>query len=330
MILCLLFFLKWFIVDPNQSESVINYAQELYQNAQSENVVGSVLSPEVLDSADPLDSSDSFTSPIFPNSSDATDSQDAFMKKTLIAKFIPLIQLNLDVKGWIEIDGTNINYPVLQPTKENPEYYLTKNIEKNEDRSGSIFLDLSSDIELPSQSLLIHGHNMSSSGTMFHELMNYKELSFLISHPTIHFDTIYEEGDWIIFAVFMTNASSEHDSLFSYQKGSFHTASEFLNFIYQIRVRSIYNTPVSITDDDQILLLSTCTYELENYRLVVAAKRINTEPEFTFDVNNVTKNQMPLYPDSWYEQYGGTKPTVSSFEQALINNEISWYQPTTP
>ncbi len=246
-----------------------------------------------------------------------------------LEKFSHLLELNPDVKGWIQIEGTNINYPVLQSTKEDPEYYLTRNIKKEEDRFGSIFLDINTNIETPTQSLLIHGHNMSTSGTMFHELMNYNDFDFLINYPLIQFDTLYEESYWKIFSVLKTNGSSAKEELFDYQRGSFLDSSDFLNFVYQIKVRSIFNIPLKISKEDQILLLSTCSYELPNYRTVIVAKKLRPGESEELSRESVTKNKSPLYPDSWYQQYGGTPPAITNFEDALKNGEINWYQEIT-
>lgn len=264
----------------------------------------------------------------FPSTSVETDHQVPYTdsaKDAPLEKFDPLLELNPDVKGWIQIDGTNINYPVLQSSLYDPEYYLTRNIKKEEDRFGSIFLDTNTNIETPTQSLLIHGHNMTSSGNMFHELMNYNDLDFLKEHSIIKFDTLYEEGLWKIFSVFKTNGSSVTENLFNYQRGSFIDSSDFLNYVYQIKVRSIFNIPLNISEDDQLLILSTCSYELPNYRTVVVARKLRPGEFEDLSIESITKNRTPLYPDSWYQHYGGTPPTITNFEEALTNGEINWY-----
>lgn len=242
-----------------------------------------------------------------------------------LLKFQDLLALNSDVKGWIQIEGTNINYPVVQSSSDDPEFYLNRNINKEEDSYGTIFLDMHTNIETPTKNLLLHGHNMSRSKTMFHHLMKYNDIEFLKENPLIQFDTIYHEDNWKVFAVFKTNGSSEKEPLFDYRKSIFTDDSDFLNFVHDIRIRSIYNMPVDIGADDQILLLSTCSYEVDDYRTVVAARKIRPDEKADINVEEIIKNPSPLYPGSWYRRYGGSAPKVHTFEEALEAGEITWY-----
>lgn len=247
-------------------------------------------------------------------------------EKGCLLHFQQLLTVNEDVKGWISIPDTNTDYVVVQSAKSNPSYYLNRNLLKKKDKSGSIFLDEESSIENNSKNLVIHGHNMKSTKNMFHSLVFYKNLDYYKERPVISFDTIYLEGDWKIFSVFITNGSSKKEKLFDYTKSDFKDSSEFLNFVYQIRVRSLYNIDtVDVNESDQLLTLSTCSYELENYRTVIIARRIRDGEDATVDVTSVQTNENPLYPRSWYKYYGGEAPKVTNFEEALQDGEISWY-----
>lgn len=278
----LLIDLLW--ISPMKSNNAMKKIQQIYE--KSTPIPEDTIAPSIPKAIDDQVSSGK-TSEIIP-----------------IEKFKQLLELNPDIKGWIQIEGTNINYPVLQSSKEEPEYYLTRNINKEEDRLGSLFLDTNTEIETPTQCLLIHGHNMTSTGNMFHELMKFNDMDFLINSPIIQFDTLYDVSLWKIFAVFKTNGSSAKEELFDYQRGSFEDSSDFLNFVYQIKVRSIYNIPVEISKEDQLLLLSTCSYELPNYRTVIVARKLRPGESKELSRESVTKNKTPLYPDSWYQQYG--------------------------
>ena len=103
----------------------------------------------------------------------------------------------------------------------------------------------------------------------------------------------------------------------------------FLNFIYQLRIRSIYNIDaVDINENDQIITLSTCSYEVKNYRTVIVARKLREGEDPFVDVDRVTLNTEPLYPSTWYYRYGGKAPKLTqTFEEALENGEIKWYQP---
>jgi sortase B len=102
-----------------------------------------------------------------------------------------------------------------------------------------------------------------------------------------------------------------------------------LNFVYQIKIRSVLNIDsVDITDDDQLLMLSTCSYEADNYRTVIVARKVREGEDPGVDVDSVTKNKHPLYPESYYYRYGGEAPKLpATFEEAAADQKIDWYTP---
>lgn len=240
-----------------------------------------------------------------------------------LEKFYELLELNSDVKGWVKIEGTNVDYPVVQSSKEEPEFYLNRNINKEPDSYGTIFIDTHSSIE--AKNILLHGHNMRSKA-MFHHLTKYNDIEFLKENPYIEFDTIFEESTWKVFAVFKTNGSSAKEPLFDYRKNNFSDDLDFLEFVNEIRVRSIYDMPVDIEEEDQILLLSTCSYEVDDYRTVVAARKIRKGEEKDINPEDIKKNPSPLYPSSWYKRYGGSAPKIADFREAFEKREIPWYK----
>ncbi|MDI9488686.1 MAG: class B sortase [Bacillota bacterium] len=257
-------------------------------------------------------------------------------EKGRLIKFKKLLEVNEEVKGWIKIDNINgendtkIDYVVVQSDPKDPEFYLTRDWTTKEYlKAGSIFLDSSSSVERNTKNLVIHGHNMTSSDDMFHYLLEYKKLDFMKEHPIISFDTIYEEALWKVFSVFITPGNDDKGDFFRYNRSTFKNHKDFLEFIYQLRVRSFYNIDdIDINEDDQILTLSTCSYELANYRIVVVARKIREGEEARVDIDSIKKNKKILYPESFYKHYGGKAPDIpSSFEEALQEGLISWYQP---
>ena len=116
-----------------------------------------------------------------------------------MTKIKKLQEENSDIVGWIEIEGTNINYPVLQG--KNDEYYLTHNYKKEKSQKGSIFLSKDYDLKLPSDNLLIYGHNLVN-GQMFNNLLKYKDKEFYGKHPDIRFTTEKEDLKFEIFSAF--------------------------------------------------------------------------------------------------------------------------------
>jgi sortase B len=252
-------------------------------------------------------------------------------KKGRLLKFASLLKKNEEVKGWLTIPGTNINYVVMQPQKENRDYYLTRNMFREYDKAGSLFIDPHGSLERKDKNIVIHGHNMASTQNMFHSLVNYKSLDFYKKRPVFTFDSIYETGKWKIISIFITNGTSKKEKLFNYTKSEFLNASDFLNFIYQLKIRSMLNiNSVDINVHDRIMCLSTCSYEINNYRTVVVARKVRKGEDPSVDVSGVTVNQTPLYPSTFYAQYGGHPPALEdTFEKALQNNEITWYRKLT-
>ena len=247
-----------------------------------------------------------------------------------LLQFKDLLNTSNDVKGWLTIPDTNIDYVVTQGSKDNPDYYLDKDINGKYSKAGTLYLDIRSSVEDNTKNYVIYGHNMVSTvEKMFHFLLNYKKVSYYQQHPLITFDTIYNTGEWKIFAVFITNGSDKKETLYDYRTSTFKGSSEFLNFVYQMRIRSILNIDtVDINENDQILTLSTCSnYELDNYRTVIVARKVREGEDTTVDVDSVTKNENPLYPESYYRHYGGKAPVLAdTFEEALTNGDIKWYK----
>lgn len=246
-----------------------------------------------------------------------------------LLQFKDLLAANSHVKGWIK-DST-MDYVVLQPSKSNPEYYLFKDFFGDYYKAGSLFLDHRSSVEAPTQNFVIHGHNMiSTPEKMFHYIKFYKDVSFYKKHPVISFDTIYEEADYKVFAIIKTTPKADKDYFFEYRQSTFEDSSDFLNFIYQIRIRSLLIVDdVDINENDTLLTLSTCSYEVDNdYRTVVFARKIREGESSKIDMSTVKVNKTPLYCDDWYKQNGGKAPKLpATFEKALDKGNISWYDP---
>ena len=245
-----------------------------------------------------------------------------------LLQFEDLLKECKDVKGWITIKDTNVDYVVAQGSVDKPDYYLDKDIDGDYSKAGTLYLDIRSSVEDNTQNLVIHGHNMvSTAEKMFHHLLKYKKVSYYQEHPVITFDTIYNTGEWKVFAVFITNGSDKKEELFDYRKSNFQDSSDFLNFVYQLRIRSVLNiNDVDINEKDQLLTLSTCSYELDNYRTVIVARKVRAGEAATVDVNNVSVNEKALYPESYYKRFGGKAPELAdTFEDALANGDIKWY-----
>lgn len=311
------------VLQPYRSKKAIEEIQELYQEGADE-IDGSFAQATQA----PLDGDQASTTlePVEPITIPTGDSKSETKERLLY--FSELLAINPDVKGWIKVPDTNINYVVVQSKTEDPEFYLRRNLFGEDDKAGTLFIDSNSSIENNTQNIVIHGHNMYSTGTMFHELVEYKKLDFYKERPILSFDSIYQTGKWKVFAVFITNGTDRKEPIFDYTRSEFTSSSDFLNFVYQLRLRSMFLIDdVDIREDDQLLTLSTCSYEVKDYRTVVVARRVREGEELEVDVDSVSENHKTLYPDSYYYRYGGKAPKLPfTFEAALEAGEISWYQ----
>ena len=178
---------------------------------------------------------------------------------------------NGDMVGWIKIDGTKVNYPVMQ-TKERPNYYLKRDFDGNSSDWGSIYVREECDVNKPSDNVTIYGHNMVDC-SMFGDLKNYGTKAFWEAHKEIYFDTLSEYHVYEIFSVFKTTAN-EGEGFTYHQMEDAANEQEFNEFIAQCKKLSFYDTGITPVYGDKLICLSTCEYTLDNGRLVVAARRI--------------------------------------------------------
>ncbi len=235
----------------------------------------------------------------------------------MLLSFKGLYEQNPDVVGWINIAGTKIDYPVYQT--DNNDFYITHDMSRAESRYGAIFTDCNASISTKgnSKNLVLYGHNMIDD-SMFGSLLEYTNLNYYRENPVIDFDTLYGQGEYKIFAVFITNALKEQDDgyVFNYRQNTFGSDSNFLNWIENVKVRSLINTDVDVIATDEILTLSTCSYEFEEARTVVMARKIRDGESRHTDTLAARKNKTPLYPQAYYDKNGGKKPEINLEQQS--------------
>lgn len=186
-------------------------------------------------------------------------------KKEAMARYTSLLEMNEDVVGWISVPGTVIDYPVVQ-ARDN-DYYLRRDIHGKSARAGTIFMDYRSDKLGKGKNTILYGHHMRN-GSMFKDLVKYKREDFFQKNGYIRFDTLYEEIEWEVFSVYITEVD------FPYGQTAFDSDEEYITFLEGIKGRSMFEKDIELTEEAQILTLSTCTYEYDNARLVVHARRV--------------------------------------------------------
>lgn len=189
----------------------------------------------------------------------------------ILEDYSAVYELNKKLVGWIKIDGTKVDYPVMQTS--NNDYYLEHNFDQEEDRNGSIFLDKDCMIFPRSQNLIIYGHNMKS-GKMFGSLKSYKDEAFFKKHPQITFDTIYEKGIYDIMYVFSETVHEETEVTFKYyQFINANSDIEYDSYMNDMAAMSLYDTGVTSQYGDALITLSTCDYSQGAERFVIVAKK---------------------------------------------------------
>lgn len=233
--------------------------------------------------------------------------------------FSGLWQINPDVVGWLSIEGTSLDYPVVQTTDNT--FYHRLNFEGESNLHGVPFVDCNVDLKEPSNNTIIYGHNIKNDDQMFNSLLKYWDPEYYKEHPIVEFHTVYGKRQYKIFAAFVANVNPSHGEVFQYH--TFVDAvdlSDIQEYIYNVQVRNILNTGVDVLPSDKLLTLSTCTYEFDNARFVIVARELRAGESPEIDPSAVSKNSSPLMPDIWYQLYGGTKPVleVPTFSDAAV------------
>lgn len=190
----------------------------------------------------------------------------------ILPEYKAIVQENQDFGGWLTIEGTVIDYPVMY-SRTDPEFYLKHNFNKEEDINGTLFIDARVNLASPGTNIIIYGHNMRS-GQMFGGLKRYLEEDYFQSHKQITFDTIYEKGNYEIFAVCLAQVRYQDEDAYRYynflQADSEEAFDEFLQNVLELSVFVDQELPEY---GDELLTLSTCNSYVEDGRLFLVAKK---------------------------------------------------------
>ncbi|MDO4419144.1 MAG: class B sortase [Ruminococcus sp.] len=241
-----------------------------------------------------------------------------------------LKKINTDIKGWITFHNAPINYPVLESEEDGYgyQYYLYRSYDKSDDYAGSIFIDHRSKDSVKSRNILTHGHSMRD-GSMYMSLIDYGkyeiDMDFYKKNPTLFFNTPEGNEQWIVFAVVKTNTLEDHGDFFNYLMGSFDSDAQFMNYVYNMKVRSLIDVPVPINEDDQLITLSTCSYEYDEFRTVVCARKIRNNEKITDYINNAKPAENPVWPEVYYYNHSGERPEITTFKTEMQGGNINWY-----
>ncbi|MCR4850086.1 MAG: class B sortase [Lachnospiraceae bacterium] len=190
----------------------------------------------------------------------------------ILPEYQTLYAKNVRLSGWLKIDDTKIDYPVMQTTDN--DYYLNHNFNQQKDNNGSLFLDCACSLYPKSTNMIIYGHHMKS-GNMFGNLQKYAKEDYGKKHSTIKFDTIYEKGTYEVMYVFYSKVYDNDELVFKYyQFINANSEKEFDYYMSEMEKLSLYNTGVSAHYGDTLLTLSTCDHSQTDGRFAVVAKRV--------------------------------------------------------
>ena len=215
------------------------------------------------------------------SSEDSTDAQTPGLsaepetaERVMLPQYASLYAQNPDLFGWIEIQDTKVNYPVMY-TPEDPEVYLHKAFDGSKSASGVPFLD--GGCYLDCGNYIVYGHNMKN-GTMFASILSYAKEDYWREHPVIRFDTLYDTGTYeVVAALYSRVYATDEQGVFRYYNYRDLSDPEvFEEYVAQVRDAALYDTGLEVTYGDQLLTLSTCEYSAKNGRFVVVARKLDS------------------------------------------------------
>lgn len=209
----------------------------------------------------------------FPSGEEETDLGEPGNTNTAAPKddydYSSLLQINPECIGWLKIEGTDISYPVVQGTDNS--FYLSHDFLKKRAICGCLFVDFRNDLSAKEEHVIIYGHQMKD-GSMFKQLNGYKKEDFFLQHNRITFYIKSKKYQYMVAAVFVTNAEQSRDYYNYLHK---ETRVEQMEYLKEMEKYQQYSTGVKLEPDDELLSLSTCEYSSSNGRLIVLARRLD-------------------------------------------------------
>ena len=190
---------------------------------------------------------------------------------TPLPEYAALYERNHDFFGWISVEGTNVDLPVMY-APDRPLQYLGHDFDGKFSYAGVPYVEPECDPK--GRYLLVYGHHMRD-GTVFAGLLNYEDPAFWAEHPTFRFDTRFEHRTYAVVVAFRARVLLQKEKGFRYYNYfALDDENTFREFMTGIRAMAAYDTGVETSLGDEILTLSTCAYHVDNGRFVVVAKRV--------------------------------------------------------
>ncbi|MBO5928574.1 MAG: competence/damage-inducible protein A [Clostridia bacterium] len=238
------------------------------------------------------------------------NSSNVVYPQGMLTQFMSLYQSNDDVRGWITVEGMSINYPVME--EPSLGYYKSHDFYGKASTYGVPYVEggIQWQEGMMPQTITIFGNN-SNNGQMFSALENYTEIAFLREHPSFTMSTLYQESGYKIFAVMLVDDTDEQE--FDYDKMTFENDEDFINHVMQIRMRSLFDTPVDVVEGDRLLLLTTpIDYGYNGARIVVVARKVRASEDAKNDLSKARVNRSVKMPKGWLEKENITQITPTT------------------
>lgn len=189
------------------------------------------------------------------------------------SSFDALLAVNPDTVAFLDIEEM-LSLPVVQRVGDN-EYYLDHNFEREAAKEGALFMDGLNRLVPEDDCLIVYGHNMKNR-TMFGQLSAYLDVTYMRKHPVIHFDTLYENRSYVVFAAFSASMEPDNRRYFDVRNVIFDEA-EFDKFVLKLQSRSKYTVPIDVQYGDKLLLLVTCDYANYEGRFILALRQLRPD-----------------------------------------------------
>ncbi len=201
----------------------------------------------------------------------------------ILPEYQMLCQENPDFAGWISVGGTRIDYPVMERQEER-EYYLHRDFTGESSYAGVPFVG-HGNLGAKQGTVCVYGHNMKN-GSMFADLLKYKDKEFWIQNPVISLDTLYEHKIYEIFAAFYVSAKAWEDKESFLFQAITKDGREGFDSILKLKEQGLYETGVELTEGKRVVLFVTCSYQKKEQRFVVAG----------IEIHKGCKHQKPVLP----------------------------------
>lgn len=245
-----------------------------------------------------------------------------------------MYDLNTDFIGWLKIEDTPIDLPIVQATDN--KFYLEHDFYGRYDTTkvGTSFADYHIPVTEDGgpQNLVIYGHNIRT-GVGLAKITNYYparygSLDFYLTHPTVSYESVYGgESTYVVFAGMFVNTQKAHGPVFNYYKfRNFDSKDIFYQYFEAVMDRSVfYNPALDVSYGDEILTLSTCYFPLGaiETRFVLFARKLREGESASIDVSKAYTNPSPLYFDYYYAVNGGSW-AGRKWPQSLIRGYADW------